>query len=235
MKINIVPHSAELLTSKESLLEQLKLCELAGRTCYKTEDKITDDSAGKFIRGIVERGHESVIEHGHIVFKFIGSRSMSHQLVRHRLCEYSQESQRYCDYGKKGFTIICPPDVATNAVGIYYCKPTAADSWFDEKDFIVPNKRLERWLNNAMSDYNEYLYWKANGLKNDDAREVLPNTTKTEVMITANFRQWRHMIKHRGLNPRAQWQIRENFLSARDQLVEILPDIFGDLYVEKED
>ena len=86
--------------------DTLKKIELAGRTCYKSEDKIDDNSANKFISMIVKSGHHSVLEHCVVTAKFVGSRTMSHQLVRHRIAAYSQESQRYCVYKNKLYVIM---------------------------------------------------------------------------------------------------------------------------------
>lgn len=94
----------------------LTIIEAAGRTCYKSEDKITDGSAEKFVRGIIKRGHEAVIEHGSLTVRFICDRGVSHEIVRHRLAAFCQESTRYCNYGKEGFggeiTVIRPSTFA---------------------------------------------------------------------------------------------------------------------------
>lgn len=94
----------------------LSLIEQAGRTCYKSESKITEDSAEKFVRNILKRGHEAVIEHGVVTVRFICDRGVSHEIVRHRLAAFCQESTRYCNYGKEGFggeiTVIRPSTFA---------------------------------------------------------------------------------------------------------------------------
>ena len=81
----------------------LKRLEECGRVCYKSEGKITDDSAPKFVAGIIKRGHEAVLEHCSFTVKFICDRGVSHEIVRHRLASYCQESTRYCNYGKDQF------------------------------------------------------------------------------------------------------------------------------------
>jgi len=88
--------------------DPLHMIEIAGRTCYKSEDEITADSAKKFVAGILKRGHESVIEHSNITVKIICDRGVTHEIVRHRLVAYSQESTRYCNY-KGGVTFVIPP------------------------------------------------------------------------------------------------------------------------------
>lgn len=180
-----------------------KLIEIAGRTCYKSEEKITDESAGKFIRSIIRRGHESVIEHLSITYRIICSRACSHQLVRHRIAAYSQESQRYCDYGKLGFQIIVPPGLTPDA---------------------------HHWLEmGAKKSYSEYLGLRERGAPPEDARFLLPNCCKTEVVTTFNLRQWRHVLRERGLNKHAQWEIRGIMLGILDELYQLLPNVFGDL------
>ena len=206
MTITVIKPKVELITPVEHLVDYTKLLEKAGRTCYKSEERITGESANKFIRGIVRRGHESVIEHCSITYRFICSRVCSHQLVRHRLAAYSQESQRYCDYGKLGFQVIMPPSIE------------AADSFIKT-----------RFLNNCEESYATYLYLSSSGVPVEDARFALPNAAKTEVVATYNLRTWRHVIKERFLNPHAQWEIKSLFQAILYELNHYLPVIFEDL------
>ena len=119
-----IPASVEILTpvNGEAILKHLELC---GRVCYKSEDKIAAGSAEKFIANILKRGHEAVIEHFHITVKFICDRGVSHEIVRHRLANYCQESTRYCNYTADKFSnqISCI-DLAT---GFHYDMNDAAD------------------------------------------------------------------------------------------------------------
>lgn len=109
--MKIIEPSVELINAPD-YKTLLTTIEAAGRTCYKSEDKITDGSAEKFVRGIIKRGHEAVIEHGSLTVRFICDRGVSHEIVRHRLAAFCQESTRYCNYGKEGFggeiTVIRP-------------------------------------------------------------------------------------------------------------------------------
>ena len=187
----------------------MKLLEKAGRTCYKSEDLITDNSCDKFVGAILSKHHESVIEHVSITVKFIGSRSMSHQLVRHRIASYSQESQRYCNYTRNKF-----------GGDIIFIKPIKYDGW----DFNTQGL-FDGALSIAETHYQELI---AAGLQAQDARDVLPNACKTEVVATMNLRSWRHFFKMRT-DVHAQDEIR--FL-ANQLLAEFkkeLPIIFGDL------
>lgn len=149
----------------------LGLIERAGRTCYKSEGKITDDSARKFVETILKRGHESVIEHVSATVKFITNRGVTHELVRHRLAAYSQESTRYVDYQ-------------------------------DEMEFIRPvwlaaGGEMDTFMAMCSSAEDAYRHLRSIGWRPEQAREVLPNALKTEIVMTANLREWRHVFKHR--------------------------------------
>ena len=159
------------------------IIEQAGRTCYKSEDKITEDSAGEFIERIKGFKHDSVLEHGSITVRFITDRGVSHELVRHRLASFSQESTRYCNYGKDKFgneiTVIEP------------C------FWVDD---VVA---YETWKS-ACETAERYYFHLLDGNTPQQARSVLPNSLKTEVVMTANPREWRHVFKvraHRDAHP----------------------------------
>ena len=126
--ITIVKPSYEILTPTQQILDMPRALEIAGRTCYKSEDRITDVSGEKFVRMICRRNHVSVLEHCSISARIICSRACSHQLVRHRLAAYSQESQRYCNYGKKDFQFICPQSVGLEP-GVYGRNPKYPTYW----------------------------------------------------------------------------------------------------------
>ena len=166
---------AELLSSTPNMLE---LIERAGRTCYKSEDRITKGSAEEFVRMVLKRGHHSVLEHGTVTFRFICDRGVSHELVRHRLCAYSQESTRYCNYGKekhgREITVIQPPFKSEN--------PKTADEAYDI------------WEEACGRAEESYLKLLDVGVSPQLARSVLPISLKTEVVHTANVREWRHIL-----------------------------------------
>ena len=155
----------------------LTTIEAAGRTCYKSEDKITDGSAEKFVRGIIKRGHEAVIEHGSLTVRFICDRGVSHEIVRHRLAAYCQESTRYCSYDKNQFgseiTVIRP------------CTFADTDSTY---------RIWKRSCEHAEVSYFDLLN---EGCTPQEARSVLPNSLKTEVVMTADLREIRHFLKLR--------------------------------------
>lgn len=173
-----VEQSVELmpLVSGNELLKHIERC---GRTCYKSEDKITDGSAERFVRGIIKRGHESVLEHGAITVRFVTDRSVTHEIVRHRLAAYSQESQRYVSYGTG--------DIA-------YIKQVGIESIEDEEERRDTQKCLERVCEQAEAHYQSLV---KDGVQPQIARAVLPNATKTEIVMTADIREWRHFLRLR--------------------------------------
>lgn len=193
----------------DKILKKLERC---GRTCYKSEDKITEESAARFIKGIVKSGHESVIEHQNITVKFICDRGVSHEIVRHRLASYSQESTRYCNYENE--LIVIEP------------------SYLDENSSVTDSNRINaysRWKDAI--EAVEYLYSKMleSGCKPEEARAVLPNSLKTEVVMTANLREWRHFFKQR-CQKAAHPQIRELALALLNYFTYKLPEIFADIW-----
>lgn len=182
-----------------------QLIEEAGRTCYKSEDKITEDSAAKFIRMIMERGHESVIEHPTASFRVVCDRGVSHEFVRHRLCSYSQESTRYCNYSKEKFgneiTVIEPPG-------------------------LTPGQR-PLWIEVMMRSEANYMRLIEAKCKPEIARSVLPTCLKTELVASANLREWRHFLKMRT-SPKAHPQMREVAIAIGRILLEQCPPVFED-------
>jgi len=152
-----------------------KLLEAAGRTCYKSEDKITEESAVAFVEMIEARGHHSVIEHAYATFRVITDRGITHEIVRHRIASYSQESTRYCNYSKAKFgreLTLVPPSFKTEAGRAIWEK--------------AANQSEENYF--AMIDAGE---------PPQIARGVLLTNQKTEIVITYNFREWLHFLKLR--------------------------------------
>lgn len=188
--------------------EILKRIEHAGRICYKSEDRITDESAENFVRMLIERGHESVLEHESITVRFICDRSISHEIVRHRLASFSQESTRYCNYSGdrfgRGLTVI-KPCFLKEETGAYA-------SWLTA-------------MHLANIAYSDML---AEGCTPQEARSVLPNSTKTEIVMTANLREWRHFLKLRTAKA-AHPQMRELTVPLLHELQEWIPVVFDDI------
>jgi len=212
------------------------LIEYAGRTCYKSGDKIAEGTASEFIQRLIKMGHESVIEHATATVRYIGSRAMSHQLVRHRLAAYSQESQRYCDYKGAGLGVVAPPQLGI-APG-HYVKVGPKD-WRIKNGVVLAPTGLDqvagKWMSHTSNAHRNYIVWRSNGLKPEDARFILPGGTATTVVVSMNFRTWRHVIKHRALNPRAQWEIRQITTALLHDFARRWPAVFGDLLCQQKD
>jgi len=198
--------------------------EKAGRTCYKSENRITAESAEKFVANLIKSGHESVIEHESISVKFICDRGVSHELVRHRLASFSQESTRYCNYSKDKFdnqlTFIIP------------CWLDIQNGFETTIKDIIQMRGLNPlywqfyWsLAIAETSYIELLKgeWTP-----QQARSVLPNSLKTEIVVTANLREWRTIFKQRTSNA-AHPQMRELMCPLLEELKQKLPVIFNDI------
>lgn len=206
--MKIIEPSVELIEDFDAAAIMRKL-ELAGRVCYKSEGNIKDDSAEKFIRAIIKRGHESVIEHAAISFKIICDRGVTHELVRHRIgASYSQESTRYCDYstGKFGGELT-------------FIKPC----FWSEDD-----ENFKLWRSTMELIEKNYLALRAGGARPEEARSILPNSLKTEIFVTMNLRELRHFIKLRTAKA-AHPQMREVALKIYQILAEKLPAVFDDL------
>jgi thymidylate synthase (FAD) len=184
----------------------LKAIERAGRTCYKSENKITAGSAEKFVKRIIKSGHLAVIEHASASYRIICDRGVTHEIVRHRLFSYCQESTRYCNY-KGGVTYIIPPWIGL-----------PEDEYHKETgDFVRAggpvSVRLQEeiWLSHMISAENDYidlLSKKYDPWTPQQARSVLPNSLKTEIVITGNLREWLHFFNLRCA-PSAHPQMRE--------------------------
>ena len=206
-------------------IEELQRIEIAGRTCYKSEDKISPDgeSAKKFVKMIINNGHEAMLEHSSLSVRFICSRGVSHEIVRHRLFSFAQESTRYCNYSKGKFggecTFIVPPDQEWSVNTDEYC---------DQYSGFEVNLTKGLWydaLRIAEVDYMELL---GLGWTPQEARDVLPNALKTEIVVTGNYREWRHFFKLR-CDEKAHPHMRA---LAKDLLEDVktrIPVVFDDL------
>lgn len=199
----------------------MKNIEWAGRTAYKSEDKITEDSYDAFIRRIIKSGHESVLEHEKITVKFVVDRGVSHELVRHRLASYTQESTRYCDYSGGHVTYILPCWAKDVKPGVY------------ENYEAVPDQAENDWLNATWNIEKIYKDLRQSGWSAQEARSVLPNSLKTEVVMTANIREWRHFFKLRA-DKAAHPQMRQVAIPLLLYLKVKLPPLFDDISFDAE-
>lgn len=180
-----------------------ELLEHAGRVCYRSESR---GDPGKFLRARIREGHESLIEHASATFEISGiSRACSHQLVRHRLASYSQESQRYVSMSDPEWVL--PSAIAEN--------PEARAVWDGFADEVKAAYRALREL----------------GARKEDARFALPNAAATRIVVTMNFRELLHLFRIR-ISPVAQWEIRDVCVRMLELVYAIAPAVFGDLREE---
>lgn len=213
--MKIIEPSYEILTEiSEGGIKELQHIEKIGRVCYKSEDKITEDgeSAKNFVKMLIGRGHEAMIEHSSLSVKFIVDRGVSHELVRHRIASFAQESTRYCNYSKDKFDN-----------GITFIRPF----FFEEG-----TQNYNEWVYAMGIAEQSYLQMLKDGATPQEARSVLPNSTKTEITITANYREWRNFFKLRTAKA-AHPQMQEVTRPLLKELKEKLPIIFDDIEVEE--
>lgn len=205
--MKIIPPSFELMDYPNGMV-LLKKIELAGRVCYKSEEKITADSAIGFIQRILNNGHESVLEHEKLTVRIICDRGVSHELVRHRIASYSQESTRYCNY--------------------------SLDKHQNELTFIRPffwnddSEKFRIWENVMQTAEQSYLALITKGASPQEARSVLPNSLKTEIVVTMNMREWRHFFRLRA-STAAHPQMQEIAVPMLEQFKQVIPVLFDDI------
>lgn len=191
----------------------LQKIEAVARTCYKSEGKIQEGSAAKLVAGLIKSGHEAMLEHASVTVKFVVDRGISHELVRHRLASFAQESTRYCNYSK--------------------------DDFGSEITFIIPNyleyksEGWNIWKESMKQAEDAYFKMLDFGLSSQQARAVLPNSLKTEVVMTANLREWRHFFKLRALGTtgKPHPQMLEVAVPLLEDMKNLIPVVFDDLVV----
>ena len=224
--MNKITAGFEILTPiSKGGIKELQHIEKIGRVCYKSEDRITEDgeSAKKFVGMLIRNGHEAMIEHSSLSIKFTVDRGVSHELVRHRIASFAQESTRYCNYSNNKFGGECTYiDIAP---GIYLDTKMKNMS---EEDL---NAVYDEWML-AMEDAEKhYMRMLELGATPQIARSVLPNSTKTEITITANYREWRNFFKLR-VPKTAHPQMREVTIELLKELKTRIPVIFDDIESE---
>jgi thymidylate synthase (FAD) len=210
VKLLAVTEPVAKSTSVESLLEH------AGRICYRSK---TGDNPGKFVRSRVREGHESIIEHGSATFQINGiSRTCSHQLVRHRLASFSQESQRYCNYEQSLKDL--ERAYRESSEGVEFLSLLHGM-------FVIPESvPIGLFKTVAVEAARAYIEAIESGCKPEDARFMLPTSTRTRLVMTANFREWLHIFRLR-ISPHAQWEIRDVCLGMFTELYPYAPSVFG--------
>ena len=225
--MNILKAGFDILTPiSEGGIEELKHIEKIGRVCYKSEGKITEDgeSAKKFVKMLIDRGHEAMIEHSSLSVKFVVDRGVSHELVRHRIASFAQESTRYVNYSLEKF------GNEINVIDIH--DGINLDNKMKNMDSDTISAIMGEWCL-AMEDAEKhYMKMIELGATPQIARSVLPNSTKTEITISANYREWRNFFKLRVPNT-AHPQMREVTIPLLKELKSRLPIIFDDIEIEE--
>ena len=221
--MNKIKASYEILTPiSEGGTKELQHIEKIGRVCYKSEDYITEDgeSARKFVAMLIRNGHEAMIEHSFLSVKFSVDRGVSHELVRHRIASFAQESTRYCNYAKDKFGAEC--------------------AFIDLEPGIMLDNKMKKmsgeeialvmaeWTSAMEDAERHYMRLLELGATPQIARAVLPNSTKTEITVSANYREWRNFFKLRvpaDVHP----QMREVTIPLLKELKGMIPVIFDDI------
>ena len=194
--------------------EILKHIERCARVCYKSEDRITDGSAEKMVAVLIRSGHEAMLEHYSFTVKFICDRGVSHELVRHRIASFAQESSRYCCYAKDKF-----------GKELTFINPCF---WEPDSD------NYARWFHEMDESEKTYLAMIESGATPEQARDILPMSIKTEIVMTANLREWRHFFKLRaeGVTGKPHPQMLEITIPLLKELKQKIPVIFDDIMSE---
>jgi thymidylate synthase (FAD) len=185
-------------------IQELKYIEREARRCYKTEEKITEDSYIKFVRMLCDKKHSAMLGFGELHVELVCDRGVTHEMVRHRLCEFAQESTRYCDYGGSGIQVVCPDDILN-----------------DPESF-------ERFKTERIANEEEYKFYISRGHKPQIARCCLPTCTKTEIGWKANFQEWRHIFSQRAAKA-AHPQMQELMIPLLADIQRLIPVVFDDL------
>ena len=245
--MKLINPSIEFLTPilRNEILPQL---ERIGRTCYKSENKITPGSSSAFVRMLTKRGHHAMLEHASISVKIVCDRGVSHEIVRHRLASYAQESTRYCDYTKDKFndqlTFIRPDWFKTVPAGEYHLEDNKNISVLYESrhvnhDYVhikEPFRNIEDpdwgspevfFLRHMLWSEKAYKAIRNGGWKPEQARAVLPNALKTEIVVTMNLREWIHFFKMRD-SEFAHPQMRQIAKGIHEEFISRLPEIYGE-------
>lgn len=208
--MKIIKPYAEFMQAVDGI-EILKHLERCGRICYKSEDKITEDSAKTFLRSVIKRGHGAVLEHAGLTVRMVCDRGVSHELVRHRIASYCQESTRYCNYEKDQFG---------NEITVI------------EPFFLTPGtKAYHIWREACEVSEQSYMDLLRCGCPPQESRAVLPNSLKTEIAVTMNIREWRHFFTLR-CSPAAHPQMQEIAQITLRMFAATIPVLFDDIFEE---
>ena len=218
--MKVIKPSIEVMTTLDKNVLYGEI-ERAARTCYKSEDKITDDSAVKMVKALVKNQHLAMLEHASVTVKFICDRGVTHEMVRHRMASYAQESTRYCNYSQ----------------GKFGSEITVIEPCFLEEG--TPQHYV--WYTSCLESERSYNSLIKMGCTPQEARSILPISLKTEIVVKMNLREWLHFFNLRvvGTTGAPHPQIKEVAFMALEKFAQELPEVFGEQYgqvvFEKED
>lgn len=224
--MNIVNATYKILTPiSKGGIDELKRIEKIGRVCYKSEDRISEDgeSARKFVKMLINAGHEAMIEHSTLSVMFTVDRGVSHELVRHRIASFAQESTRYVNYSKDKFKNEINVINVTHGIQL--------DNKMNKFGTLIIEAILSEWYKAMEDAERHYMKMTELGATPQIARSVLPSSTKTDITITANYREWRNFFKLRAA-PDAHPQMREIVIPLLKEVKEKIPVIFDDIIFE---
>ena len=204
----------------------MKKIERIGRVCYKSEGNINEESAEKFISNIINRNHVSVIEHESISVRIICDRGVTHEIVRHRVASYAQESQRYCNYSKDKYDNQVSFIDIKGGIDLDLAMNSALNNGTLNKDKI--NDIINEWEEACKDAEKHYLNLSKLGASPNIARSVLPNSVKTEINVRMDIREWRHFFSLRCEDV-AHPQMREIAKPLLKEMAKRYPIFFKDL------
>ena len=216
--MKIIEQSVKVLYPRtlEEGIEDLKRIEVAGRNCWRSEGKITEDSYMTFIKNLVKRGHESPLEFGEIMFEITTSRDVMAEITRHRVASFAIQSQRYVDESSSG-------DIEFIRPMFYRDEPEDPDRPYSDPIFYASMI----WRDQMENIENSYKSMRAIGIRNEDARKVLPNSTATRIMMKVNLRELLHIYKLRSANS-AYPEMRECMRLLKEEVDKVLPGFLPD-------
>jgi len=221
--MEFIKPSAEILSVTPGAL---KMIEIAGRTCYKSEDKITNNSAEGFVNMLISRGHHAMVEFADIIVKCKTDRGVSHELVRHRHCSFAQESTRYVTYDKENIEYIKPAWCSEKLLGIWSLdNGPFAPNIEHGAERIILSKKEAKFVNSCLQNEKDYIDLLAEGWIPQQARQVLNNSLKTEICVKTNLRDWINIMRLR-YSKLAHPNMQELMKIIRGQFGEIFPSVF---------
>lgn len=222
----------EIISDDFTRSKVLRRIENAARVCYKSEDNISDGSDVRILKNLIKNDHTAMIEHApNLSVKFVCDRGVSHELVRHRLASFAQESTRYVNYNNKNngsLTFIIPNWISAVDCDLLM-RFDFTENIIDEMKSFIHDKNVLTYLYFCLNAENTYMSLIRGGWTPEEARTVLPNSIKTEIVVTANVREWRTIFKLRCDDKHAHPQMVELMTPLYDRLNDEIPELWSDI------